>query len=108
LGEGPNERAGLELCLLEIVEERGARALELLGPDRVRLHALDRGEQRFARGGEIRIPGERRAEVDEARIVEPALGAPDDARQALLHERAVQPPARRLAEDARQDVDGGV
>ena len=107
-GKGAHEGAGIELRFLEVVEQRGARASDFLSGNSVLAEAFDGLDQRVARPVQGRGLVERRAEVHVARIVQAALAAPDRARQAFLHERAVQPPARRVAEHVGEHVDGRI
>ncbi len=76
-------RSGLELGLLEIVQERDARALDFLVAHRIALQAFHCRVQRFARCIELAVLRQRGSEVHEPGVVQAALGAPDIARDAL-------------------------
>ena len=105
LGERAHELAAVELRALDVVQEPGARMLDLLGGDLVARDVLHHRDECLLRPPEVHVLRELGTEVHVARIVELALGAPGARGDALLHERAVQPPGRRVAEDLDQHVE---
>jgi hypothetical protein len=105
LRKGAHERRGLEFAFLEVVQQPGAGPLDFLGGDLVPAQIFDHLEQRATRRLELAVLGQRGAEIDEARVVQPALAAPDGAGKAFLHQRAVQAPGGHLAEQAGEHID---
>ena len=99
---------GIDLDLLEIVEQRGLRALDLLGAHGFACQILGCREQRVARGVERRGFEQGCPEKHGARIVKGAFAAPDRARQALLHQGAMKPPGGLGCEQVHENVHGRV
>ena len=108
LGQRLHQRAGVALRLVEIVQQLGLGAADLVGAHRVLADALQRAEQRVARRIDRGALGQPGAEGRKSGIVQRALGGPAVARQPFLHQRAVQTPGGRVAEHAHQDVERGV
>ena len=106
--QGHAHLLGVGELLLPGVEPLHAGALQFFGRDRLGRHAFQRGQQGLLCRRHVLPRGERRAEGQEARVVQRLGPGPGAGGQLLLGHALVQPSGRRVAHHQRQQLGRGM